>query len=245
MADRKRKGFRFAHPPTNPHPNGKFSAPTCRDLLFATRLPPDSRRAMTELPHPVDDLTATPLPAACDGTLMRRFRAGDEAAAELLFRRYAARLRSLANGYCANGYAQRFDGDDIVQTVFRVFFDGVRRERYDAEQNREVWSLLRVLAIHKVREKVKYHRATKRDVQRTASPDGGVECVSGSDDGESALLRLILDEQLAALPVTHRQVVLLRLDGHEVKEIVERTGQPQRTVERVLQKFRDGLGARE
>jgi RNA polymerase sigma-70 factor, ECF subfamily len=173
---------------------------------------------------------------------MRRFRDGDDGAADRLFRRYAARLRALADGYCRNGYERRFDADDIVQSVFRVFFDGIRRNGYDAPPEGEIWGLLAVLALNKVRKQMEHHRAAKRDVQRTTSVEDLTEGVrADTDEGAAALLKLVLDEQLASLSEANRQIILLRMDGHEVKEIADRVGRSRRTVERVLQEFRDRL----
>ena len=55
------------------------------------------------------------------------------------------------------------------------------------------------------------------------------------------MLRLAVAETLERLPPSQRQVITLRLEGHEVDEISKRTGRAKRTVERVLQQFRDRM----
>jgi RNA polymerase sigma-70 factor (ECF subfamily) len=178
-------------------------------------------------------------PSGDDAELVRRYRAGDDAAAADLYLRYARRLRTLARQYCGPAYAGRFDADDVVQSVFRAFFEGVRRETYDVPPSGELWGLLLVLAVNKVRSLVGHHRAGKRAVHRTTSiadPDA-----LAADESAAALIRLVLDEQLAGLPESNRAVVRLRTEGYEVGEIAARTGRSRRTVERVLQDFRDRL----
>ena len=93
----------------------------------------------------------------------------DDAAATDLYLRYAPRLRALARQYCGPDFAGRFDADDVVQSVFRTFFHGVRRQAYDVPPDGELWGLLMVLALNEVRNLVEYHRAGKRAVQHTAT----------------------------------------------------------------------------
>lgn len=177
-----------------------------------------------------------PSSSGSDQTLIRRYRSGDEAAATSLYLRYASRLRALARDYCTGTYARRFDADDIVQSVFRTFFHGVRQRGYDVPPGGELWGLLMVLALNKVRNLVAYHRAGKRAVQQTASVADLP--VLAADETAAAFLRLVLDEQLADLPESNRAIVRLRIEGYEVAEIAERSGRSRRTVERVLQDFR-------
>ncbi len=174
-----------------------------------------------------------------DRTLIRKYRGGDEEAATSLYLRYARRLRALAAEYCTGPFARRFDADDIVQSVFRTFFHGVRRRDYDAPPEGELWGLLMVLALNKVRNLVEFHKADKRNVEQTVSVvEGDCETVLAGDESAAAFLRMILDEQLAALPESNREIVQLRIEGHELNDIAERTGRSLRTVERVLQDFR-------
>ncbi len=180
--------------------------------------------------------------AISDGSLVRRFRAGEQAAAAHLFERYAERVRSLAQPRCAAGYGARFDADDIVQTVFRTFFQGVQSETYQAPKEGDLWGLLLVLALNKIRSHVDFHQAAKRDIHRTTRPDDWEDRPfgDGSDPG-SGFLRVVLDDLMADLPPSNREIVRLRIEGYEVKEIAVRTGRSSRTVERVLHDFRDRL----
>jgi RNA polymerase sigma-70 factor (ECF subfamily) len=185
---------------------------------------------------PIDQ---TPPPAGSDATLLRRYRSGDEAAASDLYRRYAHRLRTLARQYCTPTYAGRFDADDVIQSVFWAFFHGARHRAYDVPPHGELWGLLMVLALNKVRDLVGHHQAGKRAVRHTAS---GAELDAhpalAADESAAAFLRLVVDEQVAALPESNRQIIRLRTEGHEVGEIAAATGRSRRTVERVLQDFR-------
>jgi RNA polymerase sigma-70 factor (ECF subfamily) len=177
-----------------------------------------------------------------DGSLLRRYQAGEESAATALYERYAARLRALSRDYCGPPYAGRFDADDVVQSVFRAFFQGARRRAYTVPPSGELWGLLMVLALNKIRNLVSHHRAGKRAVHHTTSlPDMESHRALATNDSAAALLRLVLNEYLAGLPQSNRRIIQLRIEGYAVSEISERTGRSRRTVERVLQEFRARL----
>lgn len=176
-----------------------------------------------------------------DGTLIRRYRGGEDAAATSIYLRYARRLRALADPYCKGSLAGRFDADDVVQSVFRTFFEGVRREAYDVPAGGEIWGLLMVLALNKVRNLADYHRARKRDVRQTTSLPDDPRRLLAKDGDAAAFLRLVLDEQMAGLPEPNREIIRMRIEGYEIAEIAVGTGRSRRTVERVLQDFRGRL----
>ena len=47
--------------------------------------------------------------------------------------------------------------------------------------------------------------------------------------------------KLAGLPESNREMIRLRIEGYEIAEIAVRTGRSRRTVERVLQDFRNRI----
>jgi RNA polymerase sigma-70 factor (ECF subfamily) len=185
--------------------------------------------------------TDTPRPAT-DGALLQQFQDGDESAATTLFDRYVHRVHSLAESRCGRTYDARFDADDIVQTVFRSFFQGARQETYQAPEDGELWGLLLVLTLNKVRSYVDHHRAAKRNVHRTSRPDRTdawpVFDEAGSTPG---FLDSVIDDLMTGLPESNREIVRMRIQGHEVRAIAMRTGRSRRTVERVLQDFRERI----
>jgi RNA polymerase sigma-70 factor, ECF subfamily len=196
---------------------------------------------MSEPMRPIADSAPVANPPS-DRTLVRYVRGGDEAAAEELYHRYASRLRQLVSGRCSPQFASRFDPDDVVQSVFRVLYEVVRTKFYDVPQGGELWGLLFVLAVNKVRDQIAFHRAACRNVYRTAPTDGqALETLFTKDESTAALLRLTVEEYLIGLDETDRAIVALRMTGHSVDEVSDRVGRAKRTVERVLQKARDQL----
>lgn len=183
-----------------------------------------------------------PVAEPTDSSLVRRLQKGNQDAATLLYFRYAERVRNLARAKSSPGLARRVDADDIVQSVFSSFFRGMSQGYYDIPSGTELWKLLLVIALNKVRAQGAHHRAAKRDVQRTTS--GGLLDKHGKPNQQDlayTVLKLVIDESLETLPPLSQQIIAMRIDGHKVTEIAEKTQRSKRTVERVLQEFRSSL----
>src|SRR5436189_5874866 len=108
-----------------------------------------------------------------DATLMQRFRDGDQDAAAQLFDRYVGKLVSLAQRNLSSQLGRRIDAEDVVQSAFRSFFRGTRDGRFHLEPGQDLWRLLAVMTVTKLKKQVEFHTAAKRDFQqeRNLSPD--------------------------------------------------------------------------
>jgi RNA polymerase sigma-70 factor (ECF subfamily) len=182
--------------------------------------------------------------ALSDASLLRRFRSGEQDAATTLYRRYARRLHALATRQTGTDLAARFDPEDVVQSVFRTFFRRAAAGFYQVPAGDELWGLLLVLALHKVRDLAVFHRAKKRDVAKTWQVDESDEenqRLSVDDRVAFQSLKLVIEEVIRDLPAPNRKIIELRIEGHEVAEIAGETERSKRTVERTLQIFREKL----
>jgi RNA polymerase sigma-70 factor (ECF subfamily) len=197
-------------------------------------------RNMHELP--VGDL-AEDLPGdeAVDQRLMERLHRGDHDAATHIYVRYADRLLGVARRHTPTDLQTRVDPEDVVQSVFRTFFRRAAGGAYAVPEGEELWKLFLVIALNKIRRLGKFHRARKRDVRQTQliAPHGDDDAQEGGDS--LRILELTIDELLNQCPEHARQMVRLRVDGFEVSEIASRSGRSKRSVERVLQQFRELL----
>ncbi len=181
-----------------------------------------------------------------DHSLLRRVREGEQDAATELYLRYVNHLQNLITRQTSPQLATRLDTDDLVQSVFRTFFRRVVQDHYDVPRGDDLWKLILVLALHKIRNAAVHHRSAKRDVRRTVSMGGAAPVqlgLSSPDETALATLRLVIAEISDPLPDSSRRIVELRIDGHEVSDIAEKTGRSKRSVERVLQQFREQLRA--
>lgn len=190
----------------------------------------------------LSDETSDLSPPSSDHVLLNRFRAGDQDAALQLYFRYANRLLRLTTKETAEDVGSRFDPEDIVQSVFRTFFRRVASGQYEAPEGDELWKLLLVMALNKLRSRSSFHRAGKRDVRKTQTIEvNDSKFDPASHEEAKNVLRLSIDEIIQQQTESHRDVIRLRIDGHNVKEIADRLRKSKRTVERVLQSFRNEL----
>lgn len=173
-----------------------------------------------------------------DGSLLRRFRNGNQEAAAALYNRYVERLRLLARNNLSRALARRTDPEDIVQSAFRCFFQAVSKGSYDLPSGEDLWSLLMVIALNRIRVQEGFVRAAKRDVRQTTdmgSFDPTIYLRQKKNDASRSFLRLVVQEALDRLPAHHRSVIQMRMEGYEVAEIAQLVTRSKRTVERILQ----------
>lgn len=178
-----------------------------------------------------------------DRSLLRRLQLGQEDAAAKLYRRYSDRLRALVRQRSSRELARRLDPDDLVQSVFCRFFSNARQGDYSMPDTEELWGLLFVIALNKVRAAENFHRAKKRDLSRTPIQIG-IQDLTSRDavaDGNDAFFQLAVSEALDRLTEFQRDVIQLRIAGFGVSEIADRTKRSLRTVERALQEAREKL----
>src|SRR5438477_10679571 len=141
-----------------------------------------------------------------DHSLLRRLRHGQDDGPTLLYRRYAGRLHALAAAQRAPILAARVDPEDIVQSVFRTFFRRAAQGHYDVPEGEEIWKLLLVIALNKIRAVGAFHRAARRDVRATAAGPAYEQAIgteAGRDETALTMLRLVIDQALDDLPPGH------------------------------------------
>src|SRR6478752_4543985 len=140
---------------------------------------------------------ADPSPVAelSDRSLLRRVQRGQADASTALFLRYAKRLHAIATSQSSEELARRVDPEDIVQSVFRTFFRRAAEGHYTVPDGEEIWKLLLVIALNKVRAAGAFHRAAKRDVRLTSggvSFDRAIDTTAARDSVPLTLLRLVI-----------------------------------------------------
>lgn len=182
--------------------------------------------------------------------LVRRVRAGDEAAADALFHRYLSRLIDLARSRLSRKMARRLDAEDVVQSAYRSFFLNIRHGRYQLTYSGDLWRLLAAITIHKVRRQVRRHTAEKRSVDLEES--GVLELIletqgdgaAGPTPEEAATLVDELQQVLAGLAPLYRRIFEYRLQDRSIEEVARRAGCSERTVHRALAIVRQRLESR-
>src|SRR5436309_12594638 len=164
----------------------------------------ESAMNLTDVADPEADRPPDDDGPLSDRRLLERFQNGDREAAGLLYARYADRLRALTRRKSSTALACRLDPDDIVQSVFRNFFHAAREGGYDVPPGEDLWKLLLVIALNKIRARGTFHRAAKRDVRRTRRIEGMDPYTLAKENPHgqtgSTFLKLAAEEALAQLP---------------------------------------------
>src|ERR1700676_1254496 len=99
--------------------------------------------------------------------LIRRVRAGDEAAAAELVRRYEPAIRRAVRIRLSDTrLARAFDSMDICQSVMASFFVRAALGQYELNAPEQLLKLLATMARHKLADQVDKERAECRDNRR-------------------------------------------------------------------------------
>jgi RNA polymerase sigma-70 factor (ECF subfamily) len=178
------------------------------------------------------------------------WRAGNEQAAQKLFDCYAESLVALARRRMSQRLAGRVDPEDVVQSVFRTFFQRAREGQFNIADQDDLGKLLVRITVHKTLRQVAFHKAAKRNLgmemsQGEESQQRLEELLDGEPTSEEAVMFLDqLEHFLSRLRPEERQILELRLQGYSNEEIAQKLGIYDRKIRRFLEHVR-GLAEQE
>jgi RNA polymerase sigma-70 factor (ECF subfamily) len=154
--------------------------------------------------------------------------------------RFSDRLIRLAKSRLPDRLQRRVDPEDIVQSVFRSFFARHESGKFEFDQAPDVWRLLAAITYHKVQHSIRRHHRQQRDFKREVALDGQIEKMQDIAPTASSIVMMMefLDQILNELPVSHREIVRLRMEGHSIAEIAKLRKVSTRTVLRALKLVR-------
>src|SRR4051812_3113288 len=163
--------------------------------------------------------------------LIRRIRAGDEAAATELVRTYEPAIRRAARVRLSDSRLRRlFDSMDICQSVLASFFVRAALGQYELEQPDQLLRLLVDMSRKKLIDRAREQAAARRDYRRT--PAGGQDVGEVAAAGPSPSQEVAADELLrefrTRLSEDERQLAERRALGQDWAQIAaERGGSPE------------------
>jgi RNA polymerase sigma-70 factor (ECF subfamily) len=178
---------------------------------------------------------------------LERIRAGDEEAARELLGRYEAEVRLVVRRQLPRLLRSRFDSLDFLQSVWGSFFRRVRAGLTDFEDSRHLVAFLARAAKNKVIDEYRRAASRKQDMTREEPlwGDGARprDLASNTDSpSEVAQAREVYGRLRALLPEEKRTILELKADGLSSRDIGERLGISERTVQRVLEELRRRAG---
>ena len=144
---------------------------------------------------------------------------------------------------------RREDEEDVLQSMYKSFCLRQQRGDFDLTGRDQLWGLLVQITLCKARNAANRNRRGKRDVTRELVPPGDDPDVAGwaleqmdasePTPAEAAVLNEALEQRLQALPDPElRQIALGKLEGWTNREIADRQGCTERTIERKLERIR-------
>jgi RNA polymerase sigma-70 factor (ECF subfamily) len=171
--------------------------------------------------------------------LLARVKDGDEDAARELLTRYEAKVRLVVRRQLPRLLRSRFDSIDFLQSVWGSFFHKIRTGPNDLDQEQNLITFLAWAARNKVIDEYRRSATQKQDIRREESIESrghGETGLAGGDTPSQLVQARETYTRLRALLPEDRKVILdLKTAGYSSKEIGERLGVSERTVQRVLE----------
>jgi DNA-directed RNA polymerase specialized sigma24 family protein len=208
----------------------------------------------------------TPTPPSSPGSITRcvaGLKAGDQAAAQVLWERYFDHLVRLARrrlARCKRGGPDA-DEEDAALSAFDSFCAGLAGGRFPRLEDRDdLWGLLVVITARKASAQADRRGALKRGGNlvrvdrahgRRGEPADGPDPLIGivSRDPSPEFAAMVADETAHLLDrlgdPNLRQIALWRMEGYTRDEIASRLGCARRTIARRLDLIRSIWGADE
>jgi RNA polymerase sigma-70 factor (ECF subfamily) len=159
--------------------------------------------------------------------LIRRVRAGDDAAAWDVVRRYEPAIRRAARIRLADSGLRRvFDSMDICQSVFASFFFRAALGQYELDHPEQLLKLLVSMTRKKLVNHFREEHAAKRDRRRLRVSNGNEIDVAGTAaaPADEVAARELLEEFRRRLSQEERQLAEQRARGDDWNEIAAEHG---------------------
>ncbi len=175
----------------------------------------------------------------------QRLRLGESDACAELFDEYACQLVRLASEHIHPALVKRFDGEDVVQSVFRTFFRRHEEGGFHIEHSRQLWRLLVTLTLCKTRSHARRHTADKRNAYADQAPIDDQQLLDRQPSAEDALaLWEEIDVVLQGLPHRTGEIISMRLEGKTRSEIAKELNLSRQTISRILNLVEERLDQR-
>jgi RNA polymerase sigma-70 factor (ECF subfamily) len=177
---------------------------------------------------------------------LKRIQSGDDGAARELLQRFEAEVRLVVRRQLPRLLRSRFDSLDFLQSVWGSFFRRMRTSPTEFEDSRHLVAFLARAAKNKVIDEYRRAASRKHDMHREEPLWGeGRRPRDVPDPADSPSEVAEAHEALGRLrnlvPEEKRAILEMKAEGLSSKDIGERLGISERTVQRVLEDLRRRL----
>jgi RNA polymerase sigma-70 factor (ECF subfamily) len=179
--------------------------------------------------------------------LLARIQAGEEDAARELLGRYESKVRMVVRRQLPRLLRSRFDSIDFLQSVWGSFFHRIRTGSNDLDEERNLIAFLAWAARNKVIDEYRRASTQRQDIHRESPlrhepEDGGAFVAPDETPSQVALARETFGRLRELLPEDRRVILELKAEGFSCREIGQRLGVSERTVQRVLEDLKGRAG---
>jgi RNA polymerase sigma factor (sigma-70 family) len=175
--------------------------------------------------------------------ILRRIQDGDDSAARVLLQRYESEVRLVVRRQLPRLLRSRFDSLDFLQSVWGSFFRRMRSTPTEFEDSRHLVAFLARAAKNKVIDEYRRAASRKNDMHREEPLWGDGHRPRDVPDpidspSEVAQAREVFGRLRELMPEEKRSILEMKAEGLSSKDIGERLGISERTVQRVLEDLR-------
>ena len=182
--------------------------------------------------------------------MMEGLNRQDQGAAKVLYERYIGSVVRLASKKLDPRLGAKVDPESVAHSVMESFFDGHINREFVIDNWQALFGFLAKVTIRKALNRNRLHHQKKRNDRMDAEGNARSPAVTLEEHlaacpqagpAEEAEINDMIEVALNQFKGDHRRIIELYL-GHQSKEkAAEETGYATRTVERVIEKFREAI----
>ncbi|MFN4257728.1 MAG: RNA polymerase sigma factor [Gemmataceae bacterium] len=167
--------------------------------------------------------------------LIVQLSAGDDKAAEEVFRAYEPYLRLVVRRMLPNHLRPKFDSVDVVQSVWADVLRGFRAAGWQFRSPGHLKAfLVKVTRNHFIDRVRKYRTAVELEQSLAGMAPEEPVLARDPQPSEVAQAQELWEKMLALCPPAHRQILHLKRQGRTLAEIAADTGLHPSSIRRIL-----------
>lgn len=173
--------------------------------------------------------------------LIEQMKEGDENAVNRLYELYAGKLIGVVQKSISAKFGGRFTSESVVQSAIFSMIKRTNLGQFRFADDEAFWKLLISIALNKLRKKVEFHQAEKRDPGREISAEVYVaERLKQPNHFEDGIhFKDTLDQLLNKLDKRSQDIILAKMEGKTQQEIADELDVNEKTIRRAMTKIRD------
>jgi len=169
--------------------------------------------------------------------LLQQLHAGDDSAAQELYRRYEPYLRKVVRRQLPRQLRSKFDSQDVVQSVWAHLLRGFREADWQFAGPAQLRAFLATVTRRRLTDRVRHFRVAKDHERSIAALNPDAFPASIPRPSEIVRADDLWERMLALCPPEHHELLRLKRQGLRLTEIAARTGMHEGSVRRILRRL--------